>query len=553
MPCVAVPYYVQYYLGFAKLQHLVIQKTPICTEHLHLIHRPRALTRYSETQGEKAYKAGDPRSRASSSASESRTPSLKVETPSQGSGLANQTSPTDSMTPRTSGSGESSITASSFNTITTNFQAVNFSPGPGSSNKRSASQAQLSETHAYQPMSPGPGSRPSGNYGQMTNQNTYTRAAQSQFDEVYSEAGNAQFSGYGTTPQLPLLRIPEETYTPGLSYTQDNSPWCSSASDSTYSTQSDGPRNISQWTHRGRSASIPDWPVTTTHWSPNPASVTSQDIRAPPFESILEQYDTPYMSPRMTPPSRSHQLLDVPGTSFGGIYVESVGTPALSTYIKPLAQSFPASAPRMSDSGLASAARRPKEMLLELFTIDTTTMSMSGAQPQLDVYLSSYWKFFHPLFPIIHRPTFEHAEDDLLRIAIAAIGTQYHDTPEARTKGSELNEACKKGIDLVSLPFLITRIAFDVVAPVFSSRTGAKYPSTRSSKLWKLEAKPISDVTARQSLIKHPPRFVRHEYWLTNHLLVSQLEHQYHASNTPYRIFHALQRSKNYCSIVEAF
>jgi hypothetical protein len=283
----------------------------------------------------------------------------------------------------------------------------------------------------------------------MPNQNNYTRAAQSQFDEVYSEGGNAPFTTFTSTPHLPLLRIPEETYTPGLSYTQDNSPWCSSASDSTYSNQSDGPRNISHWAHRGRSASIPDWPATTL-WSPNPANVPPQDLRAPPFESILDPYDTPYMSPRMTPPSRRQQLLDVPSGSFGGIYMESVGTPALSTYIKPVAQHFPASASRVSNSGLESITntRRSKEMLL-VYNIDATAVASYGAQPQLDNYLSSYWQYFHPLFPIVHRPTFDHTDDSLLRTAMAAIGTQYHDSLEARSKGSELNEACRKGIDLV--------------------------------------------------------------------------------------------------------
>jgi hypothetical protein len=388
-----------------------------------------------------------------------------VETPSQGAGAANQASPTDSMTPRTSGSGESSMTASTFNTITTSFQAVNFSPGPGPSQKRSASQAQLHETDSYQPASPASGTRPSGNYNQMANQDSFTRSAQSQFDEAYGEGSNAQFASYTATPQLSLLRIPEETYTPGLSYTQENSPWCSSASDSTYSTQSDGPRNLPQWNHRGRSASvatIPDWPATATHWSPNATSVTPQDLRNPPFESMLEQYDTPYMSPRMTPPSRGHHLLDVPGGSFGGIYVESVGTPALSTYSKPLAQHFSASAPRISDSGLASTSRRPKEMVLGIFNTDTTTMSSYGAQPQLEIYLSSYWQHFHRFFPIIHRPTFDRIEDNILRTAIAAIGTQYHDSPDARAKGSELNEACRKGIDRVSSIVMTKPVYFEI-------------------------------------------------------------------------------------------
>ena len=146
--------------------------------------------------------------------------------------------------------------------------------------------------------------------------------------------------------------------------------------------------------------------------------------------------------------------MDVPNGAFGGLYMESVGTPALSTYMKPLAQPFSASAPRISNSGFASTSRGAKAVVLELF--DTATMSSYGAQPQLEIYLSSYWQHFHLLFPIIHRPTFDRTEDNLLRTAMAAIGTQYHDSSEARAKGSELNEACRKGIDLVGVPVLDT-------------------------------------------------------------------------------------------------
>ncbi|KAH6714409.1 hypothetical protein BKA61DRAFT_359407 [Leptodontidium sp. MPI-SDFR-AT-0119] len=121
------------------------------------------------------------------------------------------------MTPRTSGSGESSMTASTFSTITTTFQAVNFSPGPGSSHKISANQAQLPETDSYQPTSPSAGSRPSGNYNQIADQNNFTHAAPPQFDEVYSEGGNAQCGNYTTTPQLPPLGFREERIRQALS------------------------------------------------------------------------------------------------------------------------------------------------------------------------------------------------------------------------------------------------------------------------------------------------------------------------------------------------
>ena len=55
----------------------------------------------------------------------------------------------------------------------------------------------------------------------------------------------------------------------------------------------------------------------------------------PQFGSLLEQYET-HSSPRMTLLALFRQLLDVPN-SFGGYYLESVDTPVLLTYSKPLA------------------------------------------------------------------------------------------------------------------------------------------------------------------------------------------------------------------------
>ncbi|TAQ83741.1 hypothetical protein B7494_g7943 [Chlorociboria aeruginascens] len=433
-------------------------------------HRPDLLARHlhrHETQGEKAYRSGDPRSRASSSTSDNFTPALKVEPPSQGDSgaTASQTSPTDSITPRTSASGESSMTASSFNITTSNFQPVNFS-SPGPSNQQSASRAQLPETDSCPSMSPGASSsRPPVDYDQMTSNFSigtatdiadhahFTGPSQDGFQDMYVGGGNSQYANYYTTSHvLPLLRIPEDSYMPGLSYTQDNSPWCSSASDSTYSTQSDGSRNGRHWSHRARSASIatvPDW-VAPAPWSPHGISSTPQDLRSPPFDSIMEQYET-QPSPRMTSPNASRQLLDVPNT-FGGYYMESVGTPALSTYNKPLSQMSSALPSPVSDTRLAGIDRRPKSLLdsqqLGTLTIGTSLTPPCQAQHvQLGDYLSSYWQFFDPLFPIIHRPTFDPNEDSLLSCAMAAIGTQYHDTIEARQRGMELNESCRKSID----------------------------------------------------------------------------------------------------------
>jgi hypothetical protein len=365
-----------------------------------------------------------------------------------------------------------------FSTITSSFEVVNFSPVAGSSNKRSASEARLSNSEPYSPASPSSGTtaRPptsfhhhitsspfqSNSETDLTNGDPFARVSQQDFGGMYFEANSPSFPNFSGSHSLPLLQIPEGGYVPGLSHTQDNSPWCSSASDSTYSTQSEGSRNGPLWAMRGRAHSITntaDWsgPVGAAHWSSHPMSTTPQDIRSSPaFESMLEPYETPYSSPRMTPPTSTRQLLDVPNT-FGGYYMESVGTPALPTYNKPMAQIFSASPTRISDPGLASIDRR-KDMVepQSLVSLGNLTMSSSASYQtqlaQLEPYISSYWQSFDNLFPIIHRGTFDPTEDSLLSSAMAAMGTQYHDSPEARQRGIELNEYCRKSIGLVNFP-----------------------------------------------------------------------------------------------------
>ncbi|TVY56525.1 Zinc finger protein klf1 [Lachnellula cervina] len=461
-------------------------------------HRPdllaRHMHRHSETQGEGPYRDGD-RSRASSSASESQTPSLKVEAPTPGSLLLNQISPTDSSTPRTSASGDT-MTSTSFETVVPNFPPVNtYSPGSSAppSNKRSASQAQLHESDSYMATSP-PSTRRSVGFEQMNpgsfsraitdlpNQNNFSRSTPSAFEELGFESGDGQSFNYTPpAPQLPLLRIPEESYIPSLSYTQDNSPWCSSASDSSFSNHSDGPRNGRQW--RGQSPSVADWPVSAgpTQWSPHGIPTAPQDIRSPEFDpSILDQYETSYTSPRMTPPSRN-QLLGVPSSYGGYTYMESVGTPALSTYNKPIAQLSSASPSRVSNAGLASINAPRAKTQLGRINANSTIITNYQAQPHLDTYLISYWQHFHSLFPIVHRPTFISNEDNhLLTSAMAAIGSQYQNTPEARTAGSELNELCRKSFDLCPTWNLKTMQAI-LLTEIFTLFRGRK-PIVRLSK-----------------------------------------------------------------------
>jgi len=183
---------------------------------------------------------------------------------------------------------------------------------------------------------------------------------------------------------------------------------------------------------------------------------TPQELRNAAFDSsMMDDYEASYTPAQLTPPMAPRQLLDVPNNSFVGFYLEpSVGTPALPTYNKPLAQLFPASSTRISDSRLGSIDGRQKLEPSQQFGALNISSDMTSGYPlqstQQDIYIESYWKSFHQLFPVVHRETFDPAANDLLTNAIAAIGTQYHDSPEARREGMEMNEYCKKSIDHVS-------------------------------------------------------------------------------------------------------
>jgi hypothetical protein len=155
----------------------------------------------------------------------------------------------------------------------------------------------------------------------------------------------------------------------------------------------------------------------------------------------MDQYDE-----HLNAPMSLAQHLDVPNP-YGRYLMESVGTPTPSTNSKPISQVFSA-ASRVPNAGLAIAnASREEEQLATLNCAPTIPDHQAQA---LDLYINSYWLDFHPLFPIIHRPTHNTVEGSLLTTAIAAIGTQYHHTPEARIRGTEMNEFCRRGIDQVS-------------------------------------------------------------------------------------------------------
>jgi hypothetical protein len=69
----------------------------------------------------------------------------------------------------------------------------------------------------------------------------------------------------------------------------------------------------------------------------------------------------------------------------------------------------------------------------------------------------------------------------------AAIGTQYYHTPEARIRGAELNEACRKSIELVIwtwfiVPYIVPNLCCSVLIGTFTRCK--QYYSPKFSRLF---------------------------------------------------------------------
>lgn len=55
-------------------------------------------------------------------------------------------------------------------------------------------------------------------------------------------------------------------------------------------------------------------------------------------------------------------------------------------------------------------------------------------------YIEVYWDRFHPFYPFVHRQSVEGAGADVLKCAMAAMGTQYLNSKEDRIRGNQLHE-----------------------------------------------------------------------------------------------------------------
>lgn len=89
---------------------------------------------------------------------------------------------------------------------------------------------------------------------------------------------------------------------------------------------------------------------------------------------------------------------------------------------------------------------RPETAFGLLTAQDFVPVSLSReALSAMPTYLDLYWDKVHPMYPIIHRPTFEDASEvdsehlDVLRCAMAAVATQFLGHRDNRSNGSQLH------------------------------------------------------------------------------------------------------------------
>ncbi|KAF2010777.1 hypothetical protein BU24DRAFT_436201 [Aaosphaeria arxii CBS 175.79] len=91
-------------------------------------------------------------------------------------------------------------------------------------------------------------------------------------------------------------------------------------------------------------------------------------------------------------------------------------------------------------------AQRDEEEQSYLFPDQSFGMEQFADSSPFGQYLDTYWRLFHPSFPVVHRASFERmmAQSPMLRAAMIAIGMQYSNDPSAKRKSRILHDRCLK-------------------------------------------------------------------------------------------------------------
>ncbi|KAI0386694.1 hypothetical protein F5Y04DRAFT_275145 [Hypomontagnella monticulosa] len=262
----------------------------------------------------------------------------------------------------------------------------------------------------------------------------------------------SMFMDTSILPQdLPSLTIPDNSMPPGLiAAGHDGSPWPSSASESNYSTPSEisHRRNIT----RGYESPTSDWPVFGgAHHLNSPgggldAIPTSAPFFGNAFSPTASNLDQALNLPM--PFSDDPSFVEHPQQYHHYSSVRSPTPPTISLSAQP-AENLVTLAPPISDA--ASTGGRQKGSAVFLGPIQGTAFLTANTLPPhvrnaIPKYLTVYWKRFDTLFPLVHRKSVKTAADEILRCAMAAVGTQFLQSKEDRIRGNELHEFAWKEV-----------------------------------------------------------------------------------------------------------
>ncbi|KAH8887725.1 hypothetical protein GQ53DRAFT_768056 [Thozetella sp. PMI_491] len=136
-------------------------------------------------------------------------------------------------------------------------------------------------------------------------------------------------------------------------------------------------------------------------------------------------------------------------------------------------------------SGDGVAALTALELSLSACGGPAPTISIPLPRPvraAIPEYLEVYWARVHRVFPVVHRPSFESAPEDVLRCAMAALATQYLEGKEDRNKGNQLHEYAWQ--EAKRIPQWSLQVMQAILLCEYFARFRGRKAVTRPSKLF---------------------------------------------------------------------
>ncbi|KAI2625935.1 hypothetical protein GGR54DRAFT_637707 [Hypoxylon sp. NC1633] len=265
----------------------------------------------------------------------------------------------------------------------------------------------------------------------------------------------------GVFPQdLPSLTIPDNSILPGLLPAgHDGSPWPSSASESTYSTT---PSDISHG-HRRNFPRRFESPTSDWQGSGLYQAGASQNLHgsgdgldtmaasASFFGTAFSPSNIDHALSLPMPFSDDQSLVENPQQYHPYSSVRSPTPPTISLSAQSAENLVTLAAPSIPDAASMGVRQKGPTVFLgplqgtAFLTAKTLSPHVRNAIPK---YLDEYWKRFDTLFPLVHCKSVKTAADEILRCAMAAVGTQFLLGKEDRIRGNELHEFAWKEVKL---------------------------------------------------------------------------------------------------------